>query len=294
MALAESLQRLIDAAADRLRQLDEPVLLDGLSDPCYDILAEADLRILDGLLVNEASVAQVEEVRNDLGRADVDRHTENARFSAVGLNVDEGVTVPRDGCLEITVVQRVCELAQHREWHSGDAELLTDALQIAARIVERRRRQPDDLLDHSGVHLAAGQAGRCEDLPSTMDRAHLDAYARGQRLGLARQPPALLEALGRHLAKLGLCRPSEFSGTQPDETLTTRPAAAAVHGDGRRTCRKRGQEHIAALDLDGQPNRLYEDLRHGRSPSHREEHDSERGTELSLAAPARPRPAGSR
>ena len=50
------------------------VVLRGVGDAADDVLAVAHLRVLEGLLVDERPALEVEQVGDDLGRADVDGH----------------------------------------------------------------------------------------------------------------------------------------------------------------------------------------------------------------------------
>ena len=93
LALVERRQVRVDALAHGGGQQRRLVVLGRVRDAADDVLAVAHLRVLDRLLVDERAAAQVEQVGDDLGRADVDGHAVALAVALSRVHVDDALAV---------------------------------------------------------------------------------------------------------------------------------------------------------------------------------------------------------
>ena len=141
LALVEQLQVGVDAFAHGLGEGGRVVVLDGLRDARDDVLAVAHLRVLDRLLVDEGAAREVEQVDDDLGGADVDGDAVELRRGSSAActsttRLPYSVATTRQRPSRSVLGRHVEDLERHLD----AAEGLVEALQVGARVVERRRR----------------------------------------------------------------------------------------------------------------------------------------------------------
>ena len=170
--------------------------------PREHVGAERRLPVDRGLDRGGGAGAQVDQRGDHRGRADVDRDAEHAIGGVARLHVDQAVADTVAVTVDVLlVVDGGGQARQHargvRHLEPSIDERVGDATQPAARILERGR-----LRASSRYFTAFGSSSTNRPTPivaalGTRHRSrHVDHHVLGD-LALARQPPALVETLGR-------------------------------------------------------------------------------------------------
>ncbi len=211
---------------------------------------------------------EVEQVRDDGRRAEVEREREPARGRVARLDLDQLVVAEDGGHLPVGVAERPAEPAHELE-RGAQLEVVhrgEHAVEIRGLVLERRLGQLEVALLHGGTedHVAPDSGER--RLRPRLQRRHLDDHVLA-RLGPAGEPPARLQLVGLERARVDR-RDPDRARRDPHLALLAGAVAAAgrVDRDGvpaRRVEERRPRRHARLLAWRRPPARTRSRTRSG-------------------------------